>query len=40
MLRDDLYFTKVDNVNGTTVLDEMDEVRTGVAEAFVQENDA
>jgi hypothetical protein len=39
VLREELYFTRVDSVNGTTVLDEMDEVRTGVAEAFVQEND-
>lgn len=40
VLRDDLCFPRVDNVNRTTVLDEMDGVRTGVVKAFVQENDA
>ncbi|KAM6504661.1 hypothetical protein FSOLCH5_15522 [Fusarium solani] len=39
ILRDDLYPIRVDNVNRTAVLDEMDEVRSGAAEAFSQEND-
>lgn len=39
ILRDDLYPISVDNINRTAVLDEIDEVRSGAAEAFSQEND-
>jgi hypothetical protein len=39
ILRDDLYPIRVANVNRTAVLDEMNEVRRGVAVAFGQEND-
>ena len=38
VLRDELYPVKVDNVKRTAVLDERDEVRAGVAEAFSEEN--
>jgi hypothetical protein len=39
VLRDELYPIKVDHVNHTAVLDEMGDIRTGVAMAFGQEND-
>ena len=39
VLRDELYPIKVDNVNRLAVLDENEEIRTGVAEALGQENE-
>ena len=39
ILRDELYPVKVDNVNRLAVLDELDDIRSGAAEAFGQEND-
>jgi hypothetical protein len=39
ILRDDLYPIRVDGVNRTAVLDEVGNVRTGVAEAFGMENE-
>ena len=38
VLRDELFPVKVDNVKRTAVLDEKDEIRTGAAEAFGEEN--
>lgn len=40
MLRDELYLVKVDNVKRIVVLDEKDEVREGIAQAFSEENGA
>ena len=39
MLCDELYPIKVDNVKQTAVLDENDEIRAGVVEAFSRENE-
>jgi uncharacterized coiled-coil protein SlyX len=39
VLRDELYPIKVDSVRRTAVLDENDNIRDGVAEAFGQENE-
>jgi hypothetical protein len=38
VLRDELFPVKIDNVRRTAVLDEKDEIRVGVAEAFSEEN--
>ncbi|KAJ5471279.1 hypothetical protein N7530_008636 [Penicillium desertorum] len=39
VLRDELYPIKVDSVNRAAVLDEKDEIRTGAAAAFSEENE-
>ena len=37
-MRDELYLVKIDNIKRTVVLDEKNEIRAGVVEAYGEEN--